>query len=359
MTTILEKQNVITEAFEPDAPAKAAEPDRFTARDLQSMRFPPPKWVVPGLLPEGLSILAGKPKLGKSWLCLDFSLAVAGNRYTLDRFCEAGDVLYIALEDTPRRLRNRTEKLLQSAKEWPSRLTFWLKVPRSDEGGLLEIRSWLERANNPRLVVIDVLQQFRSRKEGRSQYGADYNGLAEVRDLAKEFSCSILFVHHCRKGEVGGDGDAFETISGTLGLNGATDANLVLAAGHSGVTLHAQGRDLEESVELAVRFDRQTCRWTAQGDAGEVRRSGERREVLDVLKRATEAMTPADLAAEIEAKLPSLKVLLGRMVRDGEIVRTARGRYQHPGRHDLKRDDKVTDADPPGYLAALALKGNA
>ena len=84
----------------------------FSAHELGAMTFPPIKFAVPGLIPEGCSILAGRPKLGKSWLALDIALAVARGSYCLgDLQCEQGEVLYLALEDNKRRLRSRIEKV--------------------------------------------------------------------------------------------------------------------------------------------------------------------------------------------------------------------------------------------------------
>lgn len=77
----------------------------INAAQLQSKAFQPVRWVVPDVIPEGLTIIAGKPKLGKSWLVLDIALAAAQGGWTLgDRHCIQGDVLYAALEDGERRL---------------------------------------------------------------------------------------------------------------------------------------------------------------------------------------------------------------------------------------------------------------
>jgi len=72
----------------------------ITAAELQTKQFPPLRFVVPDLIPEGLTLLAGKPKVGKSWMVLDIAIAVASGRYTLGNLKpEQGDVLYLALED--------------------------------------------------------------------------------------------------------------------------------------------------------------------------------------------------------------------------------------------------------------------
>ena len=75
--------------------------------------FEPIKYVVPGVIVEGLTLFAGKPKIGKSWLLLHAAIAVARGGFTLgDIHCDEGDVLYCALEDNLRRLKSRMAKLL-------------------------------------------------------------------------------------------------------------------------------------------------------------------------------------------------------------------------------------------------------
>ena len=103
----------------------------FNAAELQGMEFPPINWVVPGVLPEGLTILAGKPKLGKSWLALDMALAVAGGGAVLGRECEPGPVLYLALEDNQRRLQRRLNRI-EPHLSWPADLELNTRWPRLD-----------------------------------------------------------------------------------------------------------------------------------------------------------------------------------------------------------------------------------
>ena len=102
-------------------------------------------FTIVALVPEGLTLLVGRPKIGKSWWALDLGVACAANRPTLGTVTPvAGDVLYLALEDGWRRLQRRLDKLLGTFHgEWPERLTF---VPmgrwrRSDQGGLEDIEA--------------------------------------------------------------------------------------------------------------------------------------------------------------------------------------------------------------------------
>ncbi len=95
------------------------------------------------------------------------------------------------------------------------------------------------------------------------------------------------------------------------------------------MALYVRGRDIEEA-QHAVTFNKATCRWTIVGDAAEVQRSDTRSKILDVLKRTNVAMGPSDIAAAAELKESVVKVRLGAMVMDGEVVKTSRGLYQHP-----------------------------
>ena len=64
-------------------------------------------------MPEGVALLAGKPKLGKSWLALGLCVAVASGGVTFGTVhVEKGAALYLALEDNERRRQFRLAKIL-------------------------------------------------------------------------------------------------------------------------------------------------------------------------------------------------------------------------------------------------------
>lgn len=321
----------------------AKHPFVSSAADLGAMTFPDIKWIVPMYLPEGCSILAGRPKLGKSWLALDIALAVARGSICMgDIECPQGDVLYLALEDNKRRLKSRIEKVSppHCPDKWPHALDFATEWPRCDEGGLDALRDWLESKANPRLIIVDVLAQFRSGRGGQeSLYEADYRAVKGLQELAAEYGIAIVVVHHVRKGM--GDADPFERVSGTLGLTGAADTTIILDRDSNGCTLYARGRDLEE-YERACTFDRTTCRWTVQGEASEVRRTDERSQILAVLEDADEAMSPQEIAIMADMKRNNVDRLLGKMAKAGEVLKTKRGRYAHPSRSDLTAEPTST-----------------
>jgi hypothetical protein len=312
------------------------------AEDIGKMAFDPIKWIVPEVLVQGCTLLAGRPKIGKSWLSLDVALAVArGSTCLGDAECEPGAVLYLALEDNLRRLQSRIRKVTPGGcrEPWPHGLEFATEWPRCDEGGLEAIRSWLQRTENARLVVVDVLAQFRSgRGDRQTLYESDYGAIKGLQELSSEFNVGILIVHHVRKGF--GDTDPFERISGTLGLSGAADAALVLDRDSNGCTLYGRGRDMPE-FEKAASFDSQSCRWTLQGDASEVHRSSERGRILAALEDADEPMSPRDLEAATGMSGNNLRQLLFKMAKAGEIMKTKRGSYLHCYRAGSDAPDNI------------------
>ncbi|GLK76714.1 hypothetical protein GCM10008171_19680 [Methylopila jiangsuensis] len=310
-----------------------------TAEELRRMVFPPVSYVVPGFIAEGCTVLAGAPKLGKSWFVLDVGLAVARGGFCLgETKCPQGDVLYLALEDNERRLQRRITKVLGvTFDEWPEGFTYATEWPRSNEGGVARIREWIATAKNPRLVIVDVLAMFRApRNDKQSVYEGDYLAIKELQKIASDTGCAIVIVHHVKKG--GSDLDPFEEVSGTFGIMGAADAGLILRRTSNGVTLYARGRDIEEA-ETAVTFDRDNCRWRALGDAGDVHKSDERGRILAELKDATEPMGAREIAFAVETTRNAVDILLYRMVRAGEVLKVGRGLYIHPDRTDLSADD--------------------
>src|SRR6516165_6398944 len=125
------------------------------ASRLRDVRYPEPAYVVPGFIPEGLSILGGRPKVGKSWLALELALGVSLVETVLGKIMpESGDVLYAALEDTFPRLQRRIKKLLWPGRtSWPERLMLATQWRRLDEGGVEDIADWAQSVDAPRLVI--------------------------------------------------------------------------------------------------------------------------------------------------------------------------------------------------------------
>jgi RecA-family ATPase len=130
----------------------------FEVKSLQSLmakRFDPVEWVIPGILPVGLDLLAGRQKIGKSWLTLALAITVATGGYMFGNIkVDEGDVLHLAMEDNERRLHNRYTHGLQEMAPGsgiPKRIDVMERWPRLDAGGLGKLEEWIKSKPNPRL----------------------------------------------------------------------------------------------------------------------------------------------------------------------------------------------------------------
>jgi len=297
------------------------------AETLLGMQFSPVNYVVEGYVAEGLTILAGRPKLGKSWLALGFCVAVATGGEVLGAGCEQGDTLYLALEDNRRRLKDRLEVVLSPPSMRPnmSRLTLQTRSAKIGTGLIEELERWRTSVAEPRLIVIDTLSMVRpAKRNNQDAYAADYEAISPLQQYASEHRIALVVVHHVRKAEAE---DPLEAVSGTNGLTGAADTTLVLTRTSDGPKLYGRGRDIEE-IEKALRFEKGV--WAVLGDSGEVRRSDQRRKIIAALQEADLPMKPAEIAAATGLKAENVRYLLGKMVEAGEMEKLAYGCYRLP-----------------------------
>lgn len=230
----------------------------YSAFELQHRNIPPIRWIVNGLIPQGLTILAGAPKAGKSWLALDLCISVARSDpfWGKDTTPTPGSVMYLALEDSDRRLKSRMQTVLEDRKV-PENLYFITEAP-SINGGLVEqMQQLFDWKPDTSLVVIDTLGKIRqaSKLDG---YQKDYGELSTLKQLADAQNCGIVVVHHLRKMQ---GADPFDRISGTNGILGSADTAMVLMRErqNSEGRLHITGRDLEDA-EMVLKFS-DNCRW--------------------------------------------------------------------------------------------------
>jgi hypothetical protein len=305
---------------------------------LMAMELPPIRWVVPDYVAEGLSILAGRQKLGKTWLAMDFAIAVAcGGAAMGSIICEQGDVLYVDLENGPRRIQRRIDALFPGERNRPdlSRLSWASQAPALDAGFIDALDDWVGSVIAPRLVIIDVLQRVKPQPKGRQNaYESDYAAVAPLQTWAKDHEVAVVCLHHTRKG---GADDPLEALSGSNGLSACADTTLLLDRDGNGITLYVRGRDVEER-ESAMSFLSGT--WNLIGEAAEVRRTHERSRILSTLLTADGGMGPGEVAIAAEMPRNNVDQLLFKMAKAGEVRKIGRGHYVHPDRKDLAEDPR-------------------
>ena len=323
---------------------KNATPATMSAAELMGLELPEAKWAVPGVLPEGVTILAGKPKIGKSWLGLGLGIAVGSGGRALGQIAvESGQALYMGLEDNARRLQKRMKKML-AGRDAPRLLEVTTDWPQLDEGGVEALDVWLDRRPDARLVVVDTLKKIRPRETGSGRvYDLDYEALEPLIPLAADRGVAILVVHHLRKLEAG---DPLDMISGSTGLTGGVDGAMVLKRdrGKQDATLVVDGRDIEEPAELALRWDADIASWSLMGDAEEYRQSEERRRIMDLLMQMDDPMYPKDIAEALDKNRSTTRVLLANMKQDGQVEDTGRG-YVIGQHHKQAKQHKQTQQD--------------
>ena len=303
-----------------------------TLEELMAMDFPPIKWAVPNLIPEGLAMLAGRPKSGKSMMALGLALAVSNGGCAFsasDYQCEMGSVFFAALEDSPRRLRSRTAKLLESVGGNANSNFRWLvDLPRLDQGGLEYIECWADTVFNPRLFVIDLLNKVKSPiKSGSSIYDEEYKIMEGLQKLAINKQIAVLLIHHTRKAPA--LGNLMDEISGSTAITGACDTLMLLKRIGTKGTLYCQGRDIDE-VELVLEGDLNSRTWTLVGDAQQLERSDERQRILDLLAESKDPMSPTEIASLLEVPRNNISQLIHSMYnreQDPMIIRVGRGKY--------------------------------
>jgi len=314
-------------ANSPNSPNSPNSTRPITAAELMNLEFEPTQWVVPGVLPEGLSLLAGKPKKGKSWMALGMceAVAVGGVSFGTKRV-DQGDTLYLALEDNTKRLQKRLRKVLDG-RAAPDRMHLHTVWPRLDEGGAEQLDEWLTEHPEARLVVIDTLAKIRKPAGGANVYSEDYAALELLLPLAAKHGVAIVVVHHLRKMAAS---DPMDEISSSTGLTAGVDGFLILrrTPGSKGPTLYVDGRDIEEPTEYALHWNANTATWTIEGDAEEVHLSKERADILLTLNRSPEPMTPKEVSDVMPgATRNSIRYLMWAMLGDGQLVKDGNGRY--------------------------------
>lgn len=300
----------------------------WTARDLLHHEFPEPRYAVPGVLAEGLNLLAGAPKLGKSWFALNVAAAVAYGGMALDKITvDRGEALYLALEDPPRRLQRRL-RLILGGDPAPAGLFLETVWPHLHEGGCHRLDEWLNGHPDSRIVVVDVFAKVRGLVDGNvNRYEADYAAMTSLKVLADRHAVAILVVHHTRKASAD---DYVDAVSGTHGLAGAADAVLVLSRsrGSADAKLHVTGRDVEEA-EYAMQFDAAKGSWSLlEGPAEEYELGITRRRVLVHLRENGPA-TPKAIADELELEHETVKKTCQRMASDEQLVTDGTGTYYY------------------------------
>lgn len=266
--------------------------------ELLLKEFPPIPWIVPDYLPPGLTILSGRPKVGKSWLAMQLALSVLTGGKVFGKDIEKGRVLYLALEDSERRLKERMLK-----QGWPGNpggVDFMLYEVFRDQigmlngGGGVRLLKYID-SNRYRVVVVDTFS--RSIMGDQLDSSKMTEAIGPLQHQAIKQDLGLIFIDHQRK-SLGAEVDPIGDVFGSVAKAGVLDTTWALykEQGKRGAKLAVTGRDIDEHI-LKLNFDLEGYYWHCEGEALEVELTERRKRILEVL----EDIEPATLTEMAQA----------------------------------------------------------
>jgi predicted ATP-dependent serine protease len=294
--------------------------------DLENKTFKPLQWIIPHYIPEGVTLLAGKPKIGKSWLVLGTALGRGEGTCVLGETCAKGNVLYCALEDNERRMKERTTILLAANSGWPDNVHVAYKLNDLDHGCIEQLLTWINDNPGISLIIIDTLANIRGRRaKDEDQYQTDYRTMKALLDLNRQTGISIIVVHHVRKATAE---DVFDTISGTNGFSAVADTLVVLTRNSDQLRLATRGRDAPPEDKV-VDFDQESGTWSVLNDYEPENRAMTQTNdlIIAALGPKDYPSTPAAVAKMTNLPEGTVRQALRRLARSGKIGKGGYGSY--------------------------------
>lgn len=288
----------------------------YSAAELLAAQFPEIEWSVPGLLPVGLAFLAGRPKMGKSWLALQIAVAVGSGGVVLTRKVDPGRVLYLALEDSPRRIQDRLRK--QHA-DHTAQIDFRFEWKFLTAEGTADLVSALNQTHY-KLIVVDTI----SRALGRADQmdAADMNvTMGTLQRICIDNNITMLLIDHHRK-SAGFNADVIDDVMGATSKAAVADVALGIyrERGKTEATLKITGRDVEDS-ETAMRFDPVTGCWQIVGDASSVRSGTVQSSILTAITESGGKATVTQIAKWLDRKKSNVHAEVQELVAKGKLNR--------------------------------------
>lgn len=225
--------------------------------------------IIDGLLYAGAYILAGAPKIGKSFLVAQIAYHVSIGRKLWDFEVHQGTVLYLALEDDYQRIQSRMF-MMYGVDDTPN-LHFATVAGRIGNGLDEQLENFVREHSNTKLIIIDTMQKIREVGGEAYSYASDYEIIGRLKQFADKYGICVLIVHHTRKQPAG---DSFEMISGTTGLLGCADGALLMQKKKRTAleaTIDVVGRDQQDQI-LYLSKDPATQIWNLERTETELHR---------------------------------------------------------------------------------------
>ena len=315
----------------PDSPRPSGNlPGLINGATILTTDFPDPVWIIPNLLPAGLAIFAGRPKVGKSWLALQISHSVSTGGMIFGHQVEKGRVLYLALEDNSRRVKNR-----MLSQNWT--------IPDSEDFYFMTLDEFLKcigplhkqgtrnllfyiQAGGFRLVVIDTLSRALIGLKDINDSQQVTEALSPLQEMALNNDIGLLVIDHHTKPK-GFDNNPIDDISGSTAKAAVADTLIGIYRDPELKKYRwmATGKDID-TVDLILSFDRLTGCWQSEGSTGDVVASQQQQEILTLLRQKNEKMKVKDIAAQTNQKVPHVSERLDWLLNKGLVMKEGTGK---------------------------------
>ena len=283
----------------------------------------PPQALIPGLIPCGFTIIGGRPKVGKTFLGLQMALGLASGGLVLGKIACKGprDILYLALEDGPGRIKSRLQQLSEVAA--PSdRLAFVFDIVQEE---LLAFLSEWAQGHPGGVIFVDTIARILPRpKAQRNAYEESYANLSAMADLTRAYNVNLIGIHHLRKGNPDPDNtDITAELAGGTGYAAVPDGILILRPGPGYTELHVICRDWPREV-YALEFE---GHWIFRGKAEDVRLTEQQREILELARAYGGRITASQLGKALGITRSAAGSYLARLAARGILRREPDGSY--------------------------------
>jgi replicative DNA helicase len=325
--------------------------------DLLKKQFPPEDWFVDELITTGLTIISGSPKVGKSFMALQLAQALDFGGCFLEKFkTRKCDVLYCALEDTPKRIQKRLQKQGFTVFNGSR-----LETKRRTVGSL---RAFLKANPNFRVVIVDTMQKMLQVEKGNG-YSDSVMATAPLKSIADDLDVAIIAITHNRKGcEI--DMDHVESIIGSIGFAATADTAITMRRkrGESQANIKVTGRDVEDAA-YTLSWNADICSWSvAERVAMKPALPEAQQAIIDLLESEARDFTTAEVVEATGKSAPATSNILKRLQEAGHIESPGRGLWRAKSKftysHPLRESEYVNfETAPSAPAPAAAAKEDA
>ena len=291
--------------------------------------------IIDGLLYAGAYILAGAPKIGKSFLVAQIAYHVSTGKSLWDYEVHPGTVLYLALEDDFQRIQSRM--FMMYGINDTDRLHFATAAGKIGNGLDEQLENFVREHPDTRLIIIDTMQKIREVGGEAYSYASDYEIIGKLKRFADRHSICIVTVHHTRKQPAG---DSFETISGTTGLLGCADGAFLMQKKKRTAleaTVDAVGRDQQDQI-LYLKKDADTQIWSLERTENEPYQEPPD-PVLDTVSQLVSSESrewtgsPTELAETVNTGMAANALTKYLNVKSGRLLDEYHVKYENRAKH--------------------------